>query len=392
MERENKNQGLEILRAVAVIAVLYSHFLGQKSFGSWGAHKPNYSFGYGVDLFLCISGYVVSLSLLRSFKTRDWTHETGVTKSKFLLAFMTRRFFRLAPSAYLWASIMLLYSACLPSYERFLPPSYLIKEIYGVVLYIYNIFVHFDILLRSDTPKYLGYYWTLSLEWQFYLAVVLMFLYCRFATRIFCLIVILTSFAVFPNTKMFVWFRLDALLWGCLIAHLLQRFLGHIAIWTETKGFALNLLKIIVGNALFAYAFHLLLVARYDSPRYLLPLLGCFSAISILLAACGLKPGIAPLTDRLFLWIGERSYSIYLIHLPVFYWINETYFRMLENSVITENNMDYLGPIFASLAILLIWGLSHLNFRFIEQPLRKIGISLAAKILPLQREPETHCN
>jgi peptidoglycan/LPS O-acetylase OafA/YrhL len=65
--KAKKNSDIQILRAVAVLAVIFQH-----SFGNVFLNSPNsitrffhyFNGGAGVDLFFVISGFVIGLSFL----------------------------------------------------------------------------------------------------------------------------------------------------------------------------------------------------------------------------------------------------------------------------------------------------------------------------------------
>ena len=88
------NLEIEYLRAVAVLLVVFVHaavlFPGM-NLGQWT----------GVDLFFCISGYVISRSFEQFFNRAI---EDGRWFSA-ALAFWVRRLFRLAPSAWFLLAI-----------------------------------------------------------------------------------------------------------------------------------------------------------------------------------------------------------------------------------------------------------------------------------------------
>ena len=74
----------------------------------------------------------------------------------------------------------------------------------------------------------------------------------------------------------------------------------------------------------------------------------------------------------LLIWIGARSYAIYLIHNFVFWTLREIFFRFYPNEAISNYSWQ-LGL----LALVLTLFLSDLNFRLIENPLRRRGARVA---------------
>ena len=103
-----KNPEIEYLRALAVVLLVMSHLPELLPF-----HKATFTYIHytyvpwtGVDLFFCISGYVVSKSLVEFLDTHK-------AEGNFWLAaqcFWIRRMYRLIPSSWTWLFIGILCS------------------------------------------------------------------------------------------------------------------------------------------------------------------------------------------------------------------------------------------------------------------------------------------
>jgi len=147
------------LRAVAVIAVLIYHVDNTWLPGGF----------MGVDIFFAISGFVVTLSLLRRPKHQD------TKMSDYLLQFYKRRLMRLAPSLIvcLLATVLLM---------TFLIPSWWPNKMDWYVTGAYSVFGMSNLQLAFQESKK-GYFdidgdpnlnpflhtWSLGVEEQFYL-------------------------------------------------------------------------------------------------------------------------------------------------------------------------------------------------------------------------------
>ncbi len=98
----HRNLGLDLIRALAILLVLVSHF-GDIFASFYGARSPHYvsiAGMFGVELFFVLSGFLIGTLLLRIVRTpptrRDW------------LVFMTRRWMRTLPLYFLWMGVLLL--------------------------------------------------------------------------------------------------------------------------------------------------------------------------------------------------------------------------------------------------------------------------------------------
>ena len=72
---------------------------------------------------------------------------------------------------------------------------------------------------------------------------------------------------------------------------------------------------------------------------------------------------------NIILWISERSYSIYLTHIPVYFLTQEIIFKINKYEILNTNN-NYIYIIIATLLVPLV---AHCSYRYIENPLRVYG-------------------
>jgi peptidoglycan/LPS O-acetylase OafA/YrhL len=78
-------------------------------------------------------------------------------------------------------------------------------------------------------------------------------------------------------------------------------------------------------------------------------------------------------------WLGARSYAIYLIHLPTFRICFEAWTRY---AIRIDHPLDGTFTLRMLLsAIVLTLVLAELNFRLVEDPLRRIGAAIASRRL-----------
>jgi peptidoglycan/LPS O-acetylase OafA/YrhL len=152
---------IDALRSFAAIAVCFFHynfFLPKDSF-----FYPIFSEGYlGVDAFYVISGFVVPYS----FAVKNY----NITQ---LWSFFKKRFTRIEP-AY-WASIVLMIfkdtlARLWIDYRYFEMPPY---DPYNLIVHYF----HLNDILHEPYVLNVQLYWTLAIDWQFYLFVSLAFFF-----------------------------------------------------------------------------------------------------------------------------------------------------------------------------------------------------------------------
>jgi peptidoglycan/LPS O-acetylase OafA/YrhL len=306
---------IQILRGFAVLSVLLFH-----------AKESFFPLGFlGVDVFFVVSGYVVTPLILRVFTVESEQRRVLLK----LRDFYVSRFFRLAPAlvAILIVSAILIFFLGPPTdHQRIarqgIATLLLIGNI-GAIEYSGNYF--------SPDPNPLVHTWSLSVEEQIY---------------IFLPIVLLTVMLVRSNKKriflaIFMFFTLISLvlfliptigysLYSSLGIQSPSRFSFYSTIerlWQFTSG---GLAYLMLGDSrrfsrivpsklhsvliisLFAFLlghFHLSLKASSLIATLLTLLVLIFRSLELL----------PKLISNTMTWLGDRSYSIYLAHMPLLY-------------------------------------------------------------------------
>ena len=113
-------------------------------------------------------------------------------------------------------------------------------------------------------------------------------------------------------------------------------------------------------------------------------LLAVVCAVLVYLASCDqgyiLKDGWL---RKILVWMGSRSYSIYLIHIIAFRMSYEIMYQLTPTGFRFSPADSWR---LAAIAYPLLVVVSELNYRFVEQPFRKYGLLLAKKFAA---EPES---
>jgi peptidoglycan/LPS O-acetylase OafA/YrhL len=345
------------LRALAVIAVMFYH-LGF----SW---IPG---GFlGVDLFFVISGYVITRMLLDSI-----AQSGGLDLRGFYLA----RLRRLLPALlFMLTTTIIAVGIWAPdTIKRLLVDTPF--ALTGTINWwlVANEQDYFESIGR---PPLLQHTWSLAVEAQFYLVwpLILYFILKKFgkkhipvaalfiaaASGIALLLVSFSIDAANASKVSHVYFGTDT--------HSIGLFLGAaLAVSWIPQNFREELSRkgqnFIDGIGVFGFIGILatfLLIDASNPAMYKIafPLAGIFGA-AIIASIVHPASRFAPvLQNKVLLWIGERSYAIYLWHWVIFQ--------------VTRPTVDLAGQAWAlySLRILIVFALADISLRYVELPIRR---------------------
>jgi peptidoglycan/LPS O-acetylase OafA/YrhL len=376
MPQEQSIDDIQILRAWAILLVTIAHFQGYLIYWSSPFLKAFYYYfggAFGVDLFFVISGFVIAKSLLPTLRKTNSTQEFFQDT----MAFWIRRFWRLTPSAWLWIGLTLLLCLGFNDSGAFYTLEANLQMAAASLLKVANFYTR----LVWGQPEYtnaLSPYWSLSLEEQFYFLLPLLVFFFR--RRLTFLLVLLVSIQPFLHHGFFVLgiMRSEALFLGVLIAiwqshptykQWNPKFLQH--------AFPRILFTFfIIGSLILLNSKMKLLPPGYSfGPAALVSGAAVLAASynqNYLVQTCWLK--------SVLLWIGSRSYGLYLIHIPAFAASREIFYRTNPNNPIHLQG-DFAIAFFVIFGILFSAFLAELNYRLIEMPLRHKGKVLAHQYL-----------
>ncbi len=345
------------LRALAVIAVMFYH-LGF----SW---IPG---GFlGVDLFFVISGYVITRMLLDSI-----AQSGGLDLRGFYLA----RLRRLLPA------LLFMLTTTIIAVGIWAPDT--IKRLLVDTPFALTGTINWWLVAKEQDyfesigrPPLLQHTWSLAVEAQFYLVwpLILYFILKKFgkkhipvaalfiaaASGIALLLVSFSIDAANASKVSHVYFGTDT--------HSIGLFLGAaLAVSWIPQNFREELSRkgqnFIDGIGVFGFIGILatfLLIDASNPAMYKIafPLAGIFGA-AIIASIVHPASRFAPvLQNKVLLWIGERSYAIYLWHWVIFQ--------------VTRPTVDLAGQAWAlySLRILIVFALADISLRYVELPIRR---------------------
>jgi peptidoglycan/LPS O-acetylase OafA/YrhL len=347
-----KVEGLDGLRAIFVVAVLFFHIL----LVFYPENLDYFGGGFlAVESFFVLSGFLITRSLIKIFSEKEGF--SGLVK------FLEKRYLRLFPAfVFLISTEVFVVNLVFPNFTE-----KLLSETFAGSFNVYNwwlIFRQVPYFEKFSDTLFNLHLWSLSIEWQFYLIWAFIYsLIFRFSLRflnIFLIISILASitdmfllYTLFDNVDR-VYFGTDTRFFSFLLGSLLALNIDNIS--------KRNVLFVVLGLLGLFYLFvEYYAFKSYNEFMYPFGFLAV-SLTTLMLMVAVLKSdyfnyilSIQPLK-----WIGERSYSIYLWHYPIFVFLSLLY---------SNKYLDVL-----IVAILITLFIANISYLFIEEPFRKLSL------------------
>lgn len=349
--------GLDGIRAIAVIAVMLRHYtspftpvLDDAGWG-WKTYTAIANLGWvGVDIFFVLSGYLIAKMLLNN----------PIQSLDGYLKFVNRRVWRLIPA----------YLACLLVFSlialMFTPNSKVLNNalsLWTMTSNIQSAFIHRTALM--DGHYNLVHFWSLAVEWHFYLLLPLLLWLFRSVclTAVILIAVAIATRYLFQQLHLsdnaiysFTLCRIDALAMGCLLATVAPKIAEKHADWC-----------LAVGAVLFVSVMYS--ISQANIPYKKLPWMQLYGytliglSVAIMLAGiikANAKSRLVTLLERPFmLTTGRASYSLYIWHL--------VFFPSIANVAldIYGSNQEAFFAAFVMAVLLAIFA-TALSYRFIE--------------------------
>lgn len=361
---------IEILRAIAIVYVLIEHLPINLINWSTPALAGFYAwFGgaSGVDLFFTVSGFLITRDLEPKLRNAPGRFEFfNIT-----LGFWLRRFWRLIPSAWLWLGIGLVACVAFNHSGAFASFRTNLNGAIASALQVQNIYL--PTILGQEMPNNF-LYWSLSLEEQFYLLLPLIILCSRRFLPLVLISIALWQICTVRYSVAQYLLRTDALALGALLA-----------LWQQRPSYRRFEPHVLLQQRIVRYTtIAILLTALAVTTKIASLFFWRLSVVAVISAALVFivsydKNILLPegTIKRVALWIGSRSYALYLTHIPAYLLTRELWWRAYAPD--TQFGPEFTVRFIVS-ALLLTAALSELNFRLVETPLRLYGRKIAQRI------------
>lgn len=333
MQNSNFRYDINGLRAYAVILVVLFHF------GIFG-----FSAGFiGVDIFFVISGFLMTSIVVKSLERGDFS----------LLNFYLARAIRILPALFVVSTIVLVLG-----WFFLLPTDYkaLAKHTLSSINFFSNIVYwresgYFD---TDSHNKALLHTWSLSVEWQFYLVfpIIVALIYKIKKSRKFLLAFIILGTILSFTLSIIITAKNPSAGFFLLPTRAWEMLIGGLIFFVPKEKVPYKKPLEFIGFSLIAISCYIFSTnTLWPSYNAILPALGAFL---ILLAH---QQNSIFTKGSVFQWLGNTSYSIYLWHWPIVFFLHYFY-----------KNDDYIFIISGiALSIILGW----ISYTYIENPTRK---------------------
>ncbi len=302
----------------------------------------------GVDIFFAISGYLICKAFFRDI-------EVSATKLVAIKSFWTRRVARLLPAVVFWCAASIAISFYTSSYPN-TDPSLIAKSALTGILGVSNVYwascVQFA--LQCGSGDYNAVTWSLSLEWQLYALSTFLFVAFGFRKGLIILASLSLVMSLLPAPSFsFPWvFRPQAFVIGALIFFV-----------AEKKRI---IFKPSINITLLFTGLFICLLSPINIPQpYTIPAISIGAGLCLLSTLGG--ESITPAIGGFLSWIGERSYSIYLCHLPMILCTREI---LTALGLVDPSYTNFFIGITIALALVMV--MSEASYKLIEIPFQRM--------------------
>jgi peptidoglycan/LPS O-acetylase OafA/YrhL len=335
---------LDAFRFFAFLGVIIAHLLRIEN-----PILAKLPFGYGVNLFFVLSGFLITKLLL------NYKNNPQISKSHALKNFYIKRTIRIFPIYY--GTIILLYLIQFQNYKTITP---------WLLTYSSNIYS----CLGKSYPGSYNHLWSLAVEEQFYLIwpCLILFLPQRFILKaIYISIIVSLAFKASIYAYYGGWHpSINAFTISCIDSFGLG---GLIAYWDRYNKGLLN--KIISKKWILLLVTSFFLALKYFPLPPLLQYVDVYSNFLFSLIAFFLLIPASQdaytgwfkklIENKVIIHLGKISYGLYLYHL----FMPDLFNYLVEKNILSPHGNDMKFCIY----FLMCWIISELSWHLIERPI-----------------------
>ena len=335
----------DCIRGIATLFVLLIH-------GSYGFFKGAW---IALDLFFVLSGFLITTLLYNEYFTSGKISFSN---------FYARRALKIFPP--LIICILL---------ANVLWPFTTLEDGADNTLATAGAFLYFSNFLQVKIMGNMHHLWSLSVEEHFYFLWPLLMLFfilkTSFRKQTFFLVTSIVVVSIFRivvfnhhvSSELFMldpyrctFARIDGIMMGALLCFILKD--KSLDLRTESK----TLITLVLGIFVCAFIFILFSVSEIDfywnNGGFIITNLLCTITIWIAIK----EPNHFFFSSKILRWVGKRSYSIYLYHIPIF---------LLFENFRQPHNLTNL-VIITLLRFAISIAMAALSYKYIEQPILKL--------------------
>ena len=339
------------LRAVAVLSVITYHLKSQLLPGGY----------LGVDIFFVLSGYLITNVIYREALNRKFS----------IARFYERRVRRIMPAL---LSLLIVVSVLAITLLLPIDLNGYAKSVFATLAFVANMYFWGDTgyFMQIAAEKPLLHVWSLGVEEQFYIIFPLLVVLCIRWRRsallpIISTLVMLSLLANILADRVGMgggaFYFLPTRAWelgaGALLA------LAPSA--KIASSWARHALALLAAVFIVASLFYTGVTQANFVPAALWVVLG--TTLAIFLGSAGGSWLTLALSKSVLVWIGLISYSLYLWHWPILVF---TRYYLVQNSLSSAQ---------AALAVLLMFALATLSWRYIERPFRNRSMKIGTVLI-----------
>lgn len=365
-----RNYKIDVLRGISIFLVLLHHFnipyklhdtfLGVQLFGESLSTLIARNGNYGVTMFFVISGFLITQHTLQ--------RSTSLAQIK-LKDFYIRRIARIMPCLVLLVVMVSILGALgLKPFINQSPND--IEVSYGLTVFSAFTFWMNILIIENGWVNYaLGVLWSLSVEEVFYVVFPILCVLLGHSKGFILFLLVIITYAPYFRSLHFgeesgaylyhYFSSFDGIAIGCLTALAVQKYQGRV--------FNKNIVIMVVSALMFVVYFY---APIKEVSTWGITVFALLAAILIFCFAQNPHTQSSSIISKSMVWVGQRSYEMYLFHLIILGLFKVVYFP--KDTLPTEKLMLLL--IYFMVVFMLSWAIEKYYSTPLNTKIRQMWI------------------